>query len=93
MNVNFAPQARDDLKSIRDYIAQYDERAADRVISRIRQAATMFEQFPFLGREGAIEDTREFAIPGLPYIIVYRIESETELDVLTVIHGRRDFRR
>ena len=46
----------------------------------------MFESFPLLGRAGLVEDTREFAISGLPYTIIYRIVSETELDVLTVVH-------
>lgn len=46
----------------------------------------MFESFPLLGREGEVEDTREFAISGLPYTIVYRIVSAVELDILTVVH-------
>ncbi len=89
MNVNFTPQARDDLLAIRGWIAEDDERAADRVIARIVQTAMMFGQFPMLGRAGQVEGTREFSVVGLPYLIVYRIENETELDVLTVLHTRR----
>lgn len=89
MNVNFTPQARDDLAAIRGWIAQDDEQAADRVIARIVQTAMMFGQFPLLGRAGMIEDTREFSVVGLPYLIVYRIASDTEVDVLTIIHTRR----
>ncbi|MFQ5562065.1 MAG: type II toxin-antitoxin system RelE/ParE family toxin [Parvularculaceae bacterium] len=91
MNVNFTPTARADLKAIRAYISEFDDAAADRVISRIRQAAQMFESFPLLGRAGEIENTRELTIPGLPYIIVYAIASETEIDVLTIIHGRQQY--
>ncbi len=89
MNVNFTPQARDDLFSIRDWIAEDDERVADQVIARIVQTAMMFGQFPMLGRVGRIAGTREFSVVGLPYLIVYRIESETEIDVVTVVHTRR----
>ncbi len=60
-----------------------------RVISRIRQAAQMFESFPLLGREGMIDGTREFAIPGLSYSLVYKIASETDLDILTILHDRQ----
>ena len=91
MNVNFTPQARDDLLSIRDWIAQDDARIADQVIARIVQTAMMFGQFPMLGRVGRIAGTREFSVVGLPYLIVYRIESETEIDVVTVVHTRRQW--
>lgn len=91
MNVNFTPQARDDLFSIRDWIAEDDARVADQVIARIVQTAMMFGQFPMLGRVGRIAWTREFSVVGLPYLIVYRIESETEIDVVTVVHTRRQW--
>jgi toxin ParE1/3/4 len=91
LKVSFTPQARDDLFAIREWIAENDERAADRVIARIVQTAMMFGQFPMLGRAGLIEGTREFSVVGLPYLIVYRIASETELDVLTVLHTRRRY--
>lgn len=91
MNVNFTPQALADLRHIKDYIAEHNESAAMRVISRIRQAVQMFENFPLLGREGAIDGTREFAIPGLSYIVIYKIASETEVDILTILHDRQQW--
>ncbi len=91
MNVNFTPQARDDLTAIRDWIAEDDPRAAERVIARIVQTTMMFGQFPMLGRIGSVKGTREFSVVGLPYLIVYRLASETELDVLTVLHTRRRY--
>lgn len=91
MNVNFTPQARDDLAAIRAWIAEDDDRAADRVVARILQTAMMFGQFPLLGRNGQVEDTREFSVVGLPYVIVYQVASETDIDVLTVIHARRKY--
>lgn len=51
----------------------------------------MFGQFPMLGRAGVVADTREFSVVGLPYLIVYRIASETDVDVLTVLHTRRKY--
>lgn len=91
MNVNFTPQALADLHHIRDYITEFDRAAADRVVSRIRQAAQMFERFPEIGRPGDVEGTREFAIPGLSYIITYRIASVTDVDILTILHDRRQW--
>lgn len=91
MNVNFTPQAQDDLVAIRGWIAEDDKDAADRVISRIRQTIMMFGLFPMMGHEGDVPDTREFKVTGLPYLVVYRIASATELDILTVIHSARKY--
>jgi toxin ParE1/3/4 len=89
LNVNFTPQALGDLHAIRAWIAEDNEAAADRVLSRIRQTAMMFSQFPLLGHKGRVEGTREFSVVGLPYVIVYRIASATDLDILTVLHTSR----
>ncbi|WP_380782052.1 type II toxin-antitoxin system RelE/ParE family toxin [Sphingomonas sp. R86520] len=91
MIVNFTPQARDDLFAIRDWIAQKDSRAAERVVVRIVQTAMMFGQFPLLGRAGLVDGTREFSVVGLPYLIVYALASEGKIDVLTVLHTRRRY--
>jgi toxin ParE1/3/4 len=90
LKVSFTPQAREDLTAIRDWIAEDNARAADRVIARIVQTAMMFGQFPMLGRAGLVAGTREFSVVGLPYVIVYTIASEN-VDVLTVLHTRRKY--
>jgi toxin ParE1/3/4 len=91
LNVRFTPQARDDLIVIRDWIAEHNEVAADRTVSRIIQTAMMFGSFPLLGRVGQVPGTREFSVVGLPYLIVYALASDSEIDVLTVLHTRRRY--
>jgi plasmid stabilization system protein ParE len=66
LNVNFTPQAAVNLKAVRAWIAEDNDRAADRVLSRIRQTVMMIGQFPLLGRAGQVNGTREFAVVGLP---------------------------
>ncbi len=61
------------------------------MVSRIVQTAMMFGQFPLLGRAGQVAGTREFSVVGLPYLIVYAVASESEIDVLTVLHTRRRY--
>jgi toxin ParE1/3/4 len=91
LNINFTPRALADLQEINAYIAASNEVAAQRVLSRIQQVILMFERFPLIGREGKIVNTREFSIPGLPYIIIYKIASATELDILTIVHESRQY--
>ncbi|MCL6706634.1 type II toxin-antitoxin system RelE/ParE family toxin [Pseudomonas sp. R2.Fl] len=91
MNVNFSPQAVSDLHSIHSHIAENDRPTADRVISRIRQVTEILAAFPLLGRQGSVAGTRELVVAGLPYTIVYVIVTETDLDVLTIVHERRRY--
>ena len=91
LNVSFTPQALDDLTAIRDWIALDDPQIADRIVSRIRQTVVLFGLFPSMGHEGDVPDTREFKVTGLPYLIVYRVASATELDILTVVHAARQY--
>ena len=91
MNVNFTPQARDDLLAIRDWIAADNQRTAEDVLSRIRQTALRFGQFPLLGRKGRVAGTREFGVTGLPYTSFSITASETDIDVLAIAHQRRRF--
>ena len=58
---------------------------------RIIQTAMMFGQFPLMGRAGQVPGTREFSVVGLPYLIVYALTSDTDVDVLTVLHSRRRY--
>lgn len=91
LNISFSRRARKDLASIRDYISDFDEQRAEAVILRILQSIRMFDRFPLLGRPGRVEETREFVIPGLPYIVIYEIASETEIVILSIVHERMNY--
>ena len=91
MRINYTPEARDDLKAIRSYIAEHNFNAADRVIFRILQSIAYLETFPLMGRPGRVEETRELILPGLPYFAVYRVADESEIDVIAIVHGRRAY--
>lgn len=101
MSLSFTPQARDDLVAIRDWIAEDDVCAADHVVARIVETACALARlvqmvmtsgnFPMFGRIGAVDGTREYSVAGLPYVVVFRIVSETELDLLAILHARRKY--
>lgn len=86
--IRFTPQALADLQAIRDWIAEDDARAADRVLARIRQTTAMLGQFSMLGHEGSVAGTRELKVTGLPYLIVYALHG-ADIDILTILHSRR----
>jgi addiction module RelE/StbE family toxin len=78
-------RALDELDFIADYIARDNPRAARRVVEYIRNAATLLESSPELGRAIAEEGVREFILTRYPYILVYE-NLETEVRVLAVFH-------
>lgn len=90
MKPKFTPEARADLAAILTWIAADNPTAAREVVTRIRQTALLLSQFPKVGRKGRVLDTREFAVPGLPYTIVFR-EVGNELIVLTILHQSRRY--
>ena len=45
-------------------------------------------EFPYMGHEGALPGTREMTVPGVPYIIVYRLAPADEtLTILGIYHS------
>lgn len=62
-----------------------------RVLSAIFTTMGQLESFPFLGRSGRVDDTREIFVPRTPFFIVYTIADEIYIDIEAVIHSRRKY--
>lgn len=45
--------------------------------------------FPFRGREGRVAGTRELLLTPLPYLVVYRVGSDT-VEILAIFHQAQD---
>jgi toxin ParE1/3/4 len=88
LNVEFSETAKNDLISIRDYIAEDDKAAAERAIIRILQSIHHLINLPKLGRYWRETSTRALSIPNLPYRVHYQIAGEI-IEILTVVHTRR----
>jgi addiction module RelE/StbE family toxin len=91
LNISYSPQAAADLDTIHAFISQHSAAKADEYVVRILQAVRMLESFPLVGRPGRVETTRELVLPGMPYIAIYRIRSETDVEILTIKHGRQHY--
>ena len=86
MKLRFTRRSRRHLDAIAEYIADRNPDAARRVGGRIREVIALVGEFPLIGHQGALAGTREMGVPGLPYVIVYRID-EDAVKVLGVYHG------
>lgn len=92
MRVAFAAAAKRDLKAIIDYIAQDNPVAAEKVFRAIVGVTQQLAEFPEMGHAGRLSDTRELAVAGLPYLIVYHVARDV-VTIIAVFHGARDLVR
>ena len=90
MEIIWRRAALNDLRSIHEFIAQDDARAAARVRAAIRTAVGSLADHPNFGRAGRVEGTRELVIAGFPYIVAYRVVDD-RVRILAVIHTSRQW--
>jgi toxin ParE1/3/4 len=92
MKLIFDDRALGDLEGIYRWIAQDSPKAAKAVVERIFASTELLASFPYMGRAGREEGTREWVVPRLPYIVVYEVhEDRDEVVVIAVFHGAQDW--
>ncbi|HYG89291.1 MAG TPA: type II toxin-antitoxin system RelE/ParE family toxin [Azospirillum sp.] len=88
MRVIWSPAAVQDVSRIYDYISLFNPNAAQKLASRLFEAAGQLERFPFSGRISGPVGERELAVVR-PYILVYEVQPDL-VRVLRVWHGAQD---
>ncbi|HYX15976.1 MAG TPA: type II toxin-antitoxin system RelE/ParE family toxin [Nostoc sp.] len=91
MKLQFSVSAVQDLVRLREFIAQNNPQAAERVSLRLRQTIGKLVLYPDIGRPvPELENVRELIAGN--YVVRYLRESDT-IFVLRVWHGKefRDF--
>lgn len=87
MHVRLTASAADDLRQLRDYLKPISPQGLDRVLSSIFTTMRQLETFPFIGREGDVEGTRELSVPTTNYRLIYRVTEPYDIDIIRVLHG------
>jgi len=88
MRLRYSRRAIRHLYRISAHIAQDSPTAAVTVGRRLHEVVVMLGQYPKLGHVGSVRDTREFPVPDLPYIVVYRVlPKRDELRIAGIYHG------
>jgi toxin ParE1/3/4 len=81
-----------DLDEIEAYIAEDRSAVAVDVVVKIIKAVSFLGEQQGIGRAGRVPGTKELVIPGLPYIVPYRVKEEV-VQVLRVYHTSRKWLR
>ncbi len=91
MKLIFDDLALADLEGIYNWIAKDNPAAAKAVVERLFESVEHLATFPNMGHAGRDGGTLEWAVPRLPYIVVYEVRTEqNEIIVAAVVHGARD---
>ncbi|MFZ5617177.1 MAG: type II toxin-antitoxin system RelE/ParE family toxin [Pseudomonadota bacterium] len=91
MHARFSGRAREDLRLIYKYIAEWNPTSVERLTDSILAAIVHLQSFPFLGRVGRLESTRELVVPGLPYVVVYSLPDQYHVVIERILHGARQW--
>ena len=94
--VRWLRRALRDLDDAYSYVASDSTKAAGRLIEQIRTGTELLSTSPELGRIGRVSGTRELAIAGTPFIVVYRTlvsKRAPQAIILAVMHGARRWPR
>ena len=92
MQIIWEQDAIADLTELRDYIAQFNPRAADKLGKQLIESANLLKENPLLGKVGKLHETRELIIPNTSYTLIYYCES-TSLTILRVFHQSRKWKK
>ncbi len=86
MDLRWTDEAATDLEQIAGYLFETAPLRAPDLVDAIYKLPESLLKFPYRGRPGKKHGTRELVASPLPYLIVYRVESDTLL-ILRILHG------
>jgi toxin ParE1/3/4 len=90
MQVKWLKWALRNLEQARNYVFQDNPTAAQELIIKIQNAANQLQKYPFMGKNGRVEGTRELIISNSPYILIYRVKEES-VEVLRILHTSKRY--
>ncbi|MBD2267924.1 type II toxin-antitoxin system RelE/ParE family toxin [Anabaena sp. FACHB-1391] len=90
MQVKWLRRALRNLEQARNYVFQDNPTAAQELIIKIQNAANQLQNYPFMGKNGRVEGTRELIISNSPYILIYRVKEES-VEVLRILHTSKRY--
>ena len=89
MRLEWTASAKQDRKGIIAHIWLDNPEAARRMNARFGAVAQLLTSYPYSGRLGVVQGTREF-IPHPNYRLVYKIRGET-ISIVALVHTSRQW--
>ena len=90
MQLRWTEESADDLERITNYLFENAPEHAERIARAIYNAPSSLLEFPFRGRPGRKEGTRELVLSPLPYVVVYQV-SDDIIYIVRILHGAQNW--
>jgi plasmid stabilization system protein ParE len=90
MKLQITLLASNHLLAAYDYLHTSSPAAAKSQLTHIFNAIDRLKQYPFSGRKGRIEGTRELVVPRTPFIVAYAVATD-EVQILAVLHAAQQW--
>jgi toxin ParE1/3/4 len=90
MQLKWSVPAIRDLQEAGNYVAAENPQSANKMAARMLEAVEYLLEYPGIGREGRVADTRELVVTGTPFIVIYRLRAPT-VHILRVLHHARQW--
>jgi toxin ParE1/3/4 len=88
MKLHVFARAKRDLDEAFAFIELDDPASAKNVARLLMKSIRLIAENPSIGRPSADKRVREWSVPGLPYVIPYKIKDAT-VQIIRVYHTRR----
>ena len=86
MEVRWSPRAAEELSRIVEHVRIDSLETARQIAETVYQRAGALREFPYRGRTGRVQGTRELPLPPLPFVVVYRVLGAA-IEIVHVING------
>ncbi len=93
MQLKWTDPAVNDLDQVEAYITEENSPAVaiDVVLNILDSTEMVLGGHPHAGRLGRVKDTRELVIDGIPFIVIYRFQEPTTVQILRVLHDSQQW--
>jgi toxin ParE1/3/4 len=89
MHIEWVGTSFSDFQQIRLYLQTRNPFAAEKIYNAVSRSAEQLLSFPELGRPVEGSNIRLLQVPGLPYILPYRVKPD-RIEILAVFDGRQE---
>lgn len=90
MQLRWTEQAASDLEHITDYLFEHVPDRAAELVRAVYTAPAALLTFPYRGRPGKRDGTRELVLSPLPYVIVYTVRGDM-IVIVRILHGAQQW--
>jgi len=87
--VRWTPAAANDLQHVSDYLSESHPQYRHPTLRKVYASIQVLKDWPYPGRPGREEGTRELILSPLPYVAIYRV-NDLSIEVLRIYHSGQD---